>query len=383
MRVTLVTSKLNFVTAGGSVADLHLKARGLVELGHEVTVVTAFSRANKINQALPYKVAEENIALSGGLLPIQYGVYKMLKKYQSKTDIFYIDGHIFLYGGGWYRKMGGAVPVVAFFNIRLNCWGDTSGNVTNPGVFKKVKRGLRKTIEKLAGVPIANHLDKFIFNTPQVEKMYTDWGFIKDKSTVIEDFVDTKSIQTQAASYQKAPNATVTFLTAGRMIKEKGFDLVLKAAAALPNKNNFKIIMSGGGPELENLVRQAKELKLDKQVSLPGWVNKEQLAEYFKNCDVFIFPKWWIEYGSAVLTEAMAYGLPLIIPGGGALEWLAQKAAITFTPDSVESLQKQMEQTIYDAALRSTLATESKKRIQALDCQVLAKKLETVLSQAK
>ena len=52
----------------------------------------------------------------------------------------------------------------------------------------------------------------------------------------------------------------------------------------------------------------------------PGWVDKETLANYFLTSQVFIFPKWWIEYGSALLTEALAFGLPCIIPGGGALE---------------------------------------------------------------
>ena len=74
MRIVFITSKLNFETAGGSVLDLHLKAKSLLELGHEVTVVTAFSRANKINQPLPYTVKEEDIKqwpdMKGGpLLP--------------------------------------------------------------------------------------------------------------------------------------------------------------------------------------------------------------------------------------------------------------------------------------------------------------------------
>lgn len=384
MHFFLITSKLNFETAGGSVADLHLKARGLVELGHQVTVVTAFSRINKINQKLPYTVIEENIT-SGRLLAIQRGVYWILKKYESTADAFYIDGHIFLYGGGLYRILGGQKPVTAFFNIRLNCWGDTQNNIAHPSIFRRLKRKLRYILEHQLGVPIANHLDNFIFNTPQVEKLYTSWGLKKNKSTVIEDFVDTTAITTvrrppdELSRHQSAANP-ITFFTTGRMIREKGFDLVIRAIALIPNKTNLRVIMSGGGPEYERLVSLAKELGVAEYFQFPGWVNKEQLQQFFYNSHIFVFPKWWMEYGSAVLTEAMAFGLPLIVPVGGALEWLATGAALTFTPDTIEELAKQMQKLAESSEIRLDLARQSHEHAATLDCRRLAAKLEKYLN---
>lgn len=383
MRIFLITSKLNFETAGGSVADLHLKARGLVELGHQVTVITAFSRANKINQKLPYTVIEENIT-SGRLLAIQQGVYKIFKKYSKTADVFYVDGHIFLYGGGLYRILGGQKPIVAFFNIRLNCWGDTQGNITNPSIFKRLKKKIRYILEHWLGVKIANHLDAFIFNTPQVENLYTTWGFNKNKSNIIEDFVDTTAISAFVKSsielaIHHNTDKPIIFFTTGRMIAEKGFDLVINAFSKLKNKDSFKLIMSGNGPEYNRLAQLTKDLELEKYISLPGWVEKEELKNLFRNAHIFIFPKWWIEYGSAVLTEAMAYGLPAIVPAGGALEWLSKGAALPFTSDSIEHLSEQMERIGNNATLRISLAEGSRARITALDCKTLTKKLELTI----
>lgn len=383
MHFFLITSKLNFETAGGSVADLHLKARGLVELGHQVTVITAFSRANKINRELPYAVIEENIN-SGRLLAIQYGVYKILKKYSKKADAFYIDGHIFLYGGGLYRIFGGQKPIAAFFNIRLNCWGDTQGNITNPSIFKKIKKKIRYTLEHQIGVKIANRLDAFIFNTPQVENLYMTWGFNKNKSSVIEDFVDTAAIEALRSPLneltERQQSATpITFFTAGRMIPEKGFDMVIRAVASMPDKKNLRVIMSGGGPEYEKLVALAQELGVTNFFQFPGWVNRDQLQDLFLKSQVFIFPKWWIEYGSAVLTEAMAFGLPLIIPAGGALEWLSSKAALPFAANSIDDLATKMNLLKNSAELRTTLTKNSCDRILELDCRKLATKLQIIL----
>src|SRR6266568_3651541 len=101
MRIVLITSKLNFKTAGGSVMDLHLKAKGLVDLGHTVTVVTAFSDNNIFAGELPYRVCEE-MNYYRGLCGIQYHGLRILRKYEKDADAFYIDGQTFLYAGGLY-----------------------------------------------------------------------------------------------------------------------------------------------------------------------------------------------------------------------------------------------------------------------------------------
>lgn len=113
MRIILITTKLNFKTSGGSVTDLHLKAKGLGELGHEVSVITTRSAANFIDRVLPYAVYEENI-ISHKYIKIQKEGYRIIKKYESKADVFYLDGNNFLYSGGFYKLLGGKAPIVAF-----------------------------------------------------------------------------------------------------------------------------------------------------------------------------------------------------------------------------------------------------------------------------
>ncbi|OGH69617.1 MAG: hypothetical protein A2754_02895 [Candidatus Magasanikbacteria bacterium RIFCSPHIGHO2_01_FULL_47_8] len=387
MRIILITSKLNFISAGGSVLDLHLKAKSLHELGHTVTVVTAFSPANKINQPLPYIVKEADLTASGWI-PQQRGLYLLLKKYESEADAFYIDGNTFLYGGGFYRWLGGKVPVVAFFNIKLSCWSDTQNNDKKKQTsLAKLKRKIRFLIEKYIGVPIANHLDAFIFTTPMVERLYLNFGFKKEKSHVIPDFINTEdivkkcNITHQTIAEHQAAASPVTLFCSGRMIPEKGFDLVIKAFAAVKTKENFRVIMSGGGPDRDRLMALAKELNSDSFISFPGWVKKEELEQFFRQAHIFILPKWWIEYTSVLLIEAMAYGLPCIVPKGGGLEWLTQKGALTFSEDSVEELTRQIETLGANAELRRELALNSFSKSKELDYRKLGRELESIMRQ--
>lgn len=377
MKIFLITSKLNFETAGGSVMDLHLKAKGLSNLGHKVMVVTAFSNANIINQELPYEVKEEYIN-STGLLGIQYGVYHIIKKYEAYADVFYIDGHIFLYGAGIYRLFGGKVPITAFFNVRLNCWADMQDNIVASGL-KKIKKKFRILLEHRIGVPIANKLDAFIFNTPHVAELYYNFGFDKKKSSVIEDFVDTADIIKHNKINEQGAGAIIIFCT-GRMIKEKGFDLVIKAFSKLENKENCRVIMSGSGPDEARLHKLVKDLGLEQYFEFPGWVDKDKLSNFFRNAHIFIFPKWWIEYGSALLTEAMAFGMPCIIPSGGALEWLTKNSALVFKPDDADDLSDKMQKLIENKELRVNLSKKALSRARELDYRILSRELERIMS---
>lgn len=385
----LITSKLNFEEngspVGGSVVDLHLKAKGLTELGHTVSVVTAFSNEDHLHGALPYRVFERCIK-KRGLLGLQFGVYSILREFESNADAFYLDGHMFLYGAGAYRLFGGGVPVVGFFNIRLNVWADTGGNVLCPSLYRRAKKKVRFFVERILGVPIANHLDAFIFNTPHVQKLYYDFGAgIGKKNVVIQDFVATReltrtygiSMETIEKQQRTAP-PLILFAT-GRMIPEKGFDLIIRALASLAHKENYRLILSGGGPDKERLEGLALKLGLGKLVEFPGWVPRTRLYEFLTRVHVFIFPKWWIEYGSALLTEVMAFGLPSIIPGGGALEWLTDGSALTFPDAQVGDLAKCIVDLQKDYVLRMRLGTRILARARDLDYLKLSKRLEEVL----
>lgn len=385
MKIVLVTSKLNFKTAGGSVIDLHLKAKGLVNLGHQVTVVTAFSGANMIEEALPYTLFEEDIK-TGHLLGIQKGIYKILKKYKKSADVYYIDGHIFIYGGGLYRWFGGEIPVLGFFNIRLNCWADTQENNTKTtSVFTRLKKKFRLFLEKTIGVFLANKLDAFVFNTPMVKKLYMDFGYHDHKSSVIEDFVDTqKIILNNRLTGDKIKlhhqESNILIFCSGRLIKEKGFDLVIKAFNSLKDKTKYKVIISGGGSYSPSLKSLVSELGLTGFFDFPGWVKKEELYNLFRRAHIFIFPKWWIEYGSVILTEAMAFGLPCIVPAGGALAWLSKGASITFEPDNYQDLAEKIKSFSIDSELRVISAKNALEKAASIDYKILTTKLEIVLN---
>ena len=96
-------------------------------------------------------------------------------------------------------------------------------------------------------------------------------------------------------------------LSVGQFIHRKGYDILLKAAAALPKDLGFYIV--GDEPTAEYLQLQ-KDLNLT-NIHFIGFQNKESLIKWYKASDIFVLPTREDIWG-LVINEAMAQGLPII-----------------------------------------------------------------------
>lgn len=100
-------------------------------------------------------------------------------------------------------------------------------------------------------------------------------------------------------------------LAVGQFIHRKGFDVLLKAAAELPQ--DVGVYFVGGLPTEEYLSMQ-KELGLT-HVHFVGFQKKDELRRYYDAADLFVLPTREDIWG-LVVNEAMACGLPVITTDG-------------------------------------------------------------------
>lgn len=376
MRIFFITSKLNFETSGGSIEEIDFIIKELQSLGNEVTVVTVFSRNNKISAPLPYRVIEENVQ-ANGLLGIQAAGFKLLKKYENQADFFHIDAHLFMYGAGLYKLLGGKVPIVAFFNMYLTCWPQwISSLLPQPkeNILIKIKKSVRRHLERYIGVPLANQIDLLSFVSPTLRAMYEDFGLRHGKhDLVVGDPIDFQKIRRENGisedSYIKRNKTSgpITLFFSSRMTSGKGFDILLKGFSKVKNKDNFKLILGGAGSEEKILHRFAEDLGISKWVQFTGWVSKEQLYDFYKTADIFIQADWWPAGTSISLIYALAFGVPSILPGGGGLQWNAGKGALYFRYRDTDELARKIEQLGSDPDLRAELSRNCAKRLADKD----------------
>ena len=99
-------------------------------------------------------------------------------------------------------------------------------------------------------------------------------------------------------------------LTAARLAPEKGLDVLVRAAAAVPDARVL-LVLAGEGPEREALARLVQELGV--RAELLGDVQPpSRLAELYVAADAFALLSFHEPWG-VVVNEAAACGLPLVL----------------------------------------------------------------------
>jgi phosphatidylinositol alpha-1,6-mannosyltransferase len=116
-------------------------------------------------------------------------------------------------------------------------------------------------------------------------------------------------------------------LTVGRLVPRKGIDHVLKALPeVLPQVPNLHYLIVGVGPYRDELEALTDALGLRPHVTFAGRIADEELAAYYRTCDLFLMPNREMPDGDTegfglVFLEANACGKPVIGGrAGGAVE---------------------------------------------------------------
>lgn len=112
-----------------------------------------------------------------------------------------------------------------------------------------------------------------------------------------------------ASGVSNLDNSQALFV--GRIVYEqKGIDFLLDIAEKCAQINkNFKLVVVGGGEDQEKLKNDIYKRKLEFVVDYVG--EKAAVGDYYKKADVVLNTSRWEGFG-LVITEAMAYGVPVI-----------------------------------------------------------------------
>jgi glycosyltransferase involved in cell wall biosynthesis len=111
------------------------------------------------------------------------------------------------------------------------------------------------------------------------------------------------------------PNPIVLFL--GRLVPNKGCDVLLRAASLLPA--SAQVWIAGDGPERPKLEAMAKDLGLGSKVSFLGWAPPEHVRELLVDACVLAVPSLWPEPFGLVVLEAYAAARPVVASSVGGL----------------------------------------------------------------
>jgi glycosyltransferase involved in cell wall biosynthesis len=143
-------------------------------------------------------------------------------------------------------------------------------------------------------------------------------GISPDRMVVIENGLSSNRPVAVPVEWSD-PRLKVLFV--GRLDRQKGVDVLLKAVESLGREVAVKVI----GAHVTTKEEQNKPISVPDNVELLGWKSPEEIAGYMNACDVVVMPSRWEGFG-LVAVEAMRARKPVIASAVGGLRSIVRHA---------------------------------------------------------
>jgi glycosyltransferase involved in cell wall biosynthesis len=179
---------------------------------------------------------------------------------------------------------------------------------------------------------------------------------------VIPNGVDARTFH-PALTDETAPGP-VRLLFVGRVVFQKGLDVLLRALAALAARD-FHLEIIGDGDQRAPLSAEIERLGLGGKITFAGWCDRAAIAERYRRADLFVFPSRDEGMPNVVL-EAMASGLPIVatvIAGSEDLVRAGENGCLV-PPEDATALAAALDRLIAQPELRRTMGRASREIVE-------------------
>lgn len=113
-------------------------------------------------------------------------------------------------------------------------------------------------------------------------------------------------------SNKKTNFSNNNLISVGRMSSEKGYFDLIDVFYIIHRKNkDIKLYLLGDGYLYDQLTHKVKELNLENNIIMPGFVSEIDQQKYYLDSSIYVMTSYTEAFG-LVLIEAMAYGLPSV-----------------------------------------------------------------------
>ncbi len=189
--------------------------------------------------------------------------------------------------------------------------------------------------------------DHLIGNTAGIVAWIRDQGWPADRVHQLANFAPDLLGAAPAAM-----PGTPTVLALGRLHRNKAFDVLIRAAATLPD---IHVMIAGEGPERPALERLARDLGVAGRVHLTGW--RDDQAALLAGCDLLVCPSRHEPLGNVVI-EAFSAARPIVAAAAaGPRELIDQGRTGLLVPlDDPAALAAAIATVLRDHALANSLA---------------------------
>ena len=196
------------------------------------------------------------------------------------------------------------------------------------------------------------------------------FGLPPEKIRVVPNPIDRDFLLARAAEEPEEDlfgNGRPTVVAVGRLVRVKGFDILLRAFALLPRESGARLVLVGDGEERRSLRRLAEAEGIADRVVFTGF--RANPWAYMARADCLVLPSR-TEGLPLVLGEAIALGVPVVAAdcSPGVREYVPDESrGLLAPPENPEALAAALKRLLADASLRRSLAADAEERTAPYD----------------
>ncbi|MBI4321079.1 MAG: glycosyltransferase family 4 protein [Chloroflexi bacterium] len=319
MRIAFFSwESLHSIAVGGGAIHVTELAAALERKGHEVHVFTRIGPGQTHYQRIdgvyyhrcPFDLHPDFVREVGNMCRSFMNHLWQTEDYIGHFDIVHAHDWLTAKALAW-AKDGRGKPGV--FTVHSTEYGRCGNNHCNgrsetvrshewEGCFRAdrviaVSRSLKQEVMNIYGIP--DWKIKTIFNGVPVHQ-FNGW-------------IDPGAVKRRYGIGPLDP----TFLYVGRLVLQKGVDLLVEAIpAALRHDSKAKFVFVGDGDMRAGLENRCRQLGISHATRFLGFRNGDTLIDLFKSCDAVVVPSRNEPFGIVIL-EAWSAGKPVIASVNG------------------------------------------------------------------
>lgn len=211
-----------------------------------------------------------------------------------------------------------------------------------------------------------SHIDRMIFvsNMALEEFFLSSPNMDRSKCTVIHNSIKSSSSGHSELNIKREYNIekdTLLLTFTGRIVRDKGVDVLIKAFSKLRDYD-INLIIAGEGDEvyMSELKELVERKNLSQRVYFLGFV--KDINPIISQSDIGVFPSVWREPFGLSIIEFMQAGKPVITTNNGAQkEYITNKeTGVLVDPNNIEELFEAIELFIKDKELRKDIGLKAK-----------------------
>lgn len=323
-----------------------------------------------INQGKLAAIAHHGSTQVGLLAPAKWQTKswnQVFELEQNYSEITYVPARVLLNGrtGGYLYHLGSILTALRRFSPDIL---QVEEEVFSLSTFQMA------LVARLTGIPLAvfgwenldqklprlrQRLRQFVLSTAKLivagnqdgADLLRQWGYTGEIAVMPQMGVDTTVFKASVRSLPIHRPVRIGFM--GRLVHEKGIDLIFEAARLLKDRGrSFEIVLCGSGKNEIQLRALAEQQNISDQVVWKGKVPHADVPVELAQFDILVLPSrtmpTWKEQFGHVLIEAMSMGVPVVGSSSGEIPNVIGRSDFIFIEDKADELASILEGLIDD-----------------------------------